>query len=37
MMLEKGQRLLLPVNPWFIWGSLLVALLINLMPFGRTP
>lgn len=37
MMLEKGQRLLMPVNPWFIWGSLLVALLINLMPFGRVP
>ena len=37
MMLEKGQRLLLPVNPWFIWGSLLVALLINLLPYGRTP
>ena len=37
MMLEKGQRLLLPVSPWFIWGSLLVALMLDLLPLGRVP
>ena len=36
MMLGKGaQRLLLPVNPWFMYGSLLLALLLNLLPLGR--
>ena len=36
MILGKGaQRLLLPVDPRFLWGSLLVAMLLNLMPFGR--
>jgi rod shape-determining protein MreD len=35
MMLRKGQQLLLPVNPAFIWASLAVALLVNLLPVGR--
>ena len=37
MIMRPGQQLLLPANPLFIWFSLLVALLINLLPLGRTP
>ncbi|MBT2333366.1 rod shape-determining protein MreD [Variovorax paradoxus] len=29
------QQLLLPVNPLFMWASLVVALLINMIPIGR--
>ncbi len=29
MIMRSGQQLLLPANPVFIWGSLLVALLLN--------
>ena len=36
MMLGKeAQRLLLPVDIRFLWGSLLAALLLNLLPLGR--
>lgn len=35
MMLPRGQKLLLPASPGFIWGSLLVALMLNLLPLGR--
>ncbi|MEO6972631.1 MAG: rod shape-determining protein MreD [Rhodoferax sp.] len=35
MIMRQGQQLLLPANPLFIWGSLLVALLINMLPLGR--
>ena len=36
-MLDSGkrQRILLPVKPWFIWLSLAVALLLNLLPPTR--
>lgn len=37
MIMRPGQPLLLPANPLFIWGSLLVALMINMLPIGRTP
>ncbi len=38
MIMPRGSdQLLLPVNPVFVWGSLLVALLINLVPLGRVP
>ena len=37
MIMRPGQQLLLPANPLFIWGSLLLALLINMLPLGRTP
>ena len=37
MMPRGSDQLLLPVNPLFMWGSLLVALLFNLMPLGRQP
>lgn len=35
-MFRSTDQLLLPVNPWFIWASLLVALAINMIPLGRT-
>jgi rod shape-determining protein MreD len=31
MMMPRGQQLLLPANPWFIWGSLLAALALNML------
>ncbi len=37
MIMRPGQPLLLPANPWFIWGSLLAALLVNMLPLGRSP
>ncbi|MCJ0765410.1 rod shape-determining protein MreD [Variovorax terrae] len=35
MIMRPGQQLLLPANPVFIWGSLVMALLVNLVPLGR--
>ena len=35
MIMRSGQQLLLPANPVFIWGSLIVALLLNMLPLGR--
>ena len=35
MIMRPGQPLLLPANPLFIWFSLLLALLINMLPVGR--
>jgi rod shape-determining protein MreD len=35
--MRPGQQLLLPANPVFIWGSLLLALVVNMLPLGRTP
>jgi len=37
MIMRPGEPLLLPANPLFIWGSLLAALLVNMLPLGRTP
>lgn len=34
-MMPRGSELLLPVNPVFIWFSLLVAVLFNMLPWGR--
>jgi len=31
----SGQQLLLPANPVFIWTSVVVGLLFNLLPLGR--
>jgi rod shape-determining protein MreD len=31
MIMRPGQQLLLPANPLFIWGSLLLALLLNML------
>ena len=33
----SGQQLLLPANPVFIWASVVVGLLVNLLPLGRMP
>ena len=37
MIVARGtdDQLLLPVNPWFLWFSLLAALIFNMLPFGR--
>ncbi|MBE2263555.1 MAG: rod shape-determining protein MreD [Burkholderiaceae bacterium] len=41
MIMRRGQPLLLPASPLFIWSSLLVALLLNMLPnlagLGRAP
>jgi rod shape-determining protein MreD len=37
MIMRPGQQLLLPANPVFIWFSLLLAMVINMLPLGRTP
>lgn len=31
MIMRPGQQLLLPANSWFIWSSLVVALLLNML------
>jgi rod shape-determining protein MreD len=36
MMPRGSDQLLLPVNPVFIWFSLLLAFMFNLMPVGKT-
>ena len=36
MIMRPGQQqLLLPLNPVFMWGSLIVAMLVNMLPIGR--
>ena len=37
MIMRSGQPLLLPANPLFIWFSLCVALMLNMVPLGRQP
>jgi rod shape-determining protein MreD len=37
MIMRSGQQLLLPANPVFIWTSLVVALLLDMLPLGRVP
>jgi rod shape-determining protein MreD len=37
MIMRPGQPLLLPANPFFIWFSLIVAMMINMLPVGRNP
>ena len=37
MIMRPGQQLLLPANSLFIWCSLIVALLIDMLPLGRVP
>lgn len=37
MIIPRGQQLLLPASPAFIWGSLLAALMLDLLPLGRVP
>ncbi len=33
----RGDVLLLAARPWFIWGTLLAAMLIDFLPLGRLP
>lgn len=35
MIMPRGEPLLLPVNPVFIWASLVAGLAINMLPLGR--
>ncbi len=35
--IHSSRRILLPARSWFIYFSLLVALALNLIPFGRLP
>ena len=37
MIMRPGQQLLLPANPLFIWGSRLLAAVVNMLPLGRVP
>ncbi|HEX5286161.1 MAG TPA: rod shape-determining protein MreD, partial [Polaromonas sp.] len=37
MIMRSGKQLLLPVNPVFIWFSLIAAMLLNMLPLGRVP
>jgi rod shape-determining protein MreD len=37
MIMRPGQPLLLPANPLFIWFTLIVALMFNMLPVGRLP
>ncbi|MDI1269133.1 MAG: rod shape-determining protein MreD [Polaromonas sp.] len=37
MIMPSGQQLLLPANPVFIWTSLILALLLDMLPLGRVP
>jgi rod shape-determining protein MreD len=37
MIMRPGQQLLLPANPVFIWTSLIIALVLNMLPLGRAP
>lgn len=36
-MMPRGNELLMPANPLFIWVSLLLAFGLNLLPWGRWP
>jgi rod shape-determining protein MreD len=35
MIMRPGQPLLLPANPLFIWTTLLLAMMVNMLPVGR--
>ncbi len=35
MLPRSSDQLLLPANPWFIWSTLLMALVLNMIPLGR--
>ena len=37
MILPRGDALLLPANPLFVWLTLVLAFLLNLVPLGRMP
>ena len=31
MIMRQGQQLLLPANPWFVWGTMIGSLLLNMV------
>ena len=35
MIMRPGQPLLLPANPLFIWFTLVLAMMVNMLPVGR--
>ena len=35
MIMRPGQPLLLPANPFFIWFTLILALMVTMLPLGR--
>jgi rod shape-determining protein MreD len=37
MIMPRGDHLLLPANPLFVWFTLILAFLLNLIPLGRMP
>jgi rod shape-determining protein MreD len=38
MIMPRGSsQLLLPLNPLYLWATLLLAFALNLVPFGRVP
>ena len=37
IMPRSADQLLMPVNPLFMWATLLVAFLLNVVPVGRVP
>ncbi|MFY8103507.1 MAG: rod shape-determining protein MreD [Ramlibacter sp.] len=37
MIMRPGKPLLLPARPSFIWGTLVAAMLMNMLPLGRQP
>ncbi len=37
IMPRSADQLLMPVNPFFVWTTLVLAFLANIMPFGRVP
>lgn len=37
MIMPRGQQLLLPANPLFVWGSLVATLLLTMLPLGPLP
>jgi rod shape-determining protein MreD len=37
MIMRPGQPLLLPANPFFIWFTLIFAMMVNMLPLGRLP
>jgi len=37
IMPRASDQLLMPVNPIFVWGTLVFAFLLNVLPLGRAP
>lgn len=37
MIMRPGQPLLLPASPLFIWFTLVLAMMVNMLPLGRLP